>query len=226
MRKIILSVLALPVFACGSNDYTDRSATRVEAIEGTVGDWSLFPDYAQCLVAVQGFYPAAFGAYVPVAREAWTGDCAPEGACHIWLDDIPDGATWERIPNDGWSTPSTYDLIVFPPKPGNPYGHIASVDHVDAAGNIYVMDANYDFDDRKAAAPHTVPRAPYGWYHLRSAAAPRGCRGFNDADYCGGNYIAGDPSTLYRCAGGEQYVVAWCPNGCHAVRGPENDACY
>jgi len=131
-------------------------------------DWSLFPDWHQCLTAVQAFYPAKFGAAVPQARNSWTGDCAPDGACHIWLDDIPNAAVWERIPNDGTQRPSPYDLVVYPPTSSNPYGHVASVDHVDAAGNVFVMDANANNDLRKAQAPHTVARAPYGWYHLRA----------------------------------------------------------
>jgi hypothetical protein len=52
------------------------------------------------------------------------------------------------------------------------------------------------------------------------------CAGFNDATYCGLNYIrAGDPSILYDCRGGNLYVNTVCANGCNAIRGPENDHC-
>src|SRR5581483_9090967 len=123
-------------------------------------DWTGFPN-GQCLAAVQSFYPYRFGAYVPVARNTWTGGCAYEGACHIWIDDIPDGNVWERIPNDGSEEPSPYDLIVFPPTSQNPWGHIASVDHV-AGGEVYVMDSNYNSDELRASMPHTVWRPAYG----------------------------------------------------------------
>ena len=220
---------ALGASACAAHapgEATGFDGAKVE-YQDAVGDWSQFPDYAQCLAGVQGFYPAKFGVGVPVARGAWTGDCAPEGACHVWLDDVPDSGAWERIASDGSETPSTYDLIVFPPHAGNPYGHIASVDHVDSAGTIYVMDDNWNGDERKAYAPHSV-RAPYGWYHLR--ALPKSGGGGanecpNDGRYCGGDAIAGDASTLYQCTGHRLSVIESCANGCQVNADGIDDAC-
>mgnify|MGYP001401246254 CR=1 FL=1 len=131
-------------------------------------DWSGFPDRLQCLAAIQRFYPARFNARVPLARSAWTGSCAPDGACHLWLDDLPDPSVWERISYGSGRKPGAYDLVVYPPSGTNPWGHVASVDHVDDAGNVFVMDANFNGDERRALSPHTVARAPYGWYHLRA----------------------------------------------------------
>lgn len=131
-------------------------------------DWSLFPDFQQCLAAAQRFYPAKFGTWLPQARSSWTGSCGPEGACHLWLDDVPSSSAWIRIPAGSGERPSAYDLLVYPPSGSNSWGHVAVIDHVDSAGNIFVMDANYNGDERKAARPHTVAKAPYGWYHLRA----------------------------------------------------------
>jgi hypothetical protein len=133
------------------------------------GDWSKFTN-GQCLVAVQNFYPAKFGVSVPVAG-AGTGSCASAGACLIWLKNQPSSAEWERIPNGGGRMPSMYDLIVYPPTSGNPYGHIASVDHVEGT-QIFVMDSNHvpGGREKKAPQPHTINRAAYGWYHLKKLA--------------------------------------------------------
>ena len=141
---------------------TEASASAVT----TKGDWSKFGN-GQCLVAIQKFYPAKFGASVPVARGSWTGGCAPYGACHIWLDDRPSTAKWQRIANKNGAKPKTYDMIVYPPTANNPYGHIASVDHVDSNGRIFVMDSNYNYDEKKASKPHTVGWKAYGWYRLK-----------------------------------------------------------
>jgi hypothetical protein len=197
----------------------------------TVGNWSKFPDGEQCLAAVQLFYPARFGAHVPYAGEGWTGGCAPHGACHIWVDRIPDPAVWERIPNDGKHLPKTYDMIVYPPHSGNPWGHIASVDHVEGK-TIYVMDDNYVGHEQKASKPHTVSSTPYGWYHLKKLGPSGGSTGGSSGGscvaggyYCGGDKVSGDPSTLYRCnADGSATKVESCSRGC-AVRPGEDDAC-
>jgi hypothetical protein len=205
----------------------------------TVGNWSKFPDGEQCLAAIQMFYPARFGTSVPLAGDKWTGSCAPHGACHIWLDRIPDPDKWERIPNDGKHLPTTYDMIVYPPHGTNPWGHIASVDHVEGK-TIYVMDDNYVAHEKKASAPHTVSVAPYGWYHLKKlgAAGPStgGTSGGSSGGtsggscvaggfYCGGDKVSGDKNTLYHCnADGTATKVEACSRGC-AVRPGQDDAC-
>lgn len=209
--------------------------TCTAQIGAPVGDWSTFGD-GQCLVAVQSFYPAKFNASVPVARGSYTGACAPAGACHIWLDDMPDPAKWERIENDGTALPSTYDLIVFPPTATNAYGHIASVDRVEG-GKIYVMDANWNLDERKAAEPHVVSGA-YGWYHLKGRPKTSWCSAVplpadvrsqpcptGDGLYCGSNGIKGDPTLLYRCAGGKVTLADACATTCEVRPTGEADRC-
>lgn len=55
------------------------------------------------------------------------------------------------------------------------------------------------------------------------------CAGFNDAVYCGLNYVKqGDPTVLYRCSNGVLYVVKDCKTTggqCIAIRGVADDYC-
>jgi hypothetical protein len=216
--------------ACGTETQDEEAAygeTESELTASTtVGDWSKFPDGYQCLVAVQLFYPAKFDVRLPTARNSWTGSCAPNGACHLWLDDRPSSTAWERIPNDGNHLPTTYDLIVYPPTASNAYGHIASVDHVEGK-TIFVMDDNYVGHLRKASKPHTVSTAPYGWYHLKKLGDPTPTTGacVEGGYYCGGDKVSGSPSSLYRCnRDGSATRVFACSHGC-AVHSGRDDTC-
>lgn len=232
MRTSLFVVPFIAALACSTrtNDAYSQGAAALES--DAQADWSGFPDGVQCLVGIQLFYPNRFGAHIPSARNWDTGTCAAEGACHIWIDDIPDSSAWERIANDGTSVPSPYDVVVFPETSANPWGHIAAVDHVDESGNIFVMDDNYNSDERRAARPHTVWRAPYGWYHLRSLPKtgpsqppPPSASCPNDGLYCGGDYISGDPSTLYRCSNHHLSTLQTCDNGCQVNPNGMDDAC-
>ena len=194
----------------------------------TDGDWSKFPNGLECLPAVQGFYPAKFGVSLPVAGPGSVGSCAAYGACKLWLAHEPNPAQWEKIDNDGSHLPSTYDLIVYPPHGTNPYGHIASVDHVEGK-TIYVMDDNYVAHHTKASHPHTVSVSAYGWYHLKSlGSSPPPDPGDDTCQvgglYCGGDKISGNPSTLFECTSGGKDEVRSCQHGC-AVRPGKDDAC-
>ena len=53
-----------------------------------------------------------------------------------------------------------------------------------------------------------------------------GCAGYNDGLYCGGDYVAGDSSTLYRCSGGSLSVEQVCASGCETMADGTNDRCY
>jgi hypothetical protein len=195
----------------------------------TKGDWKKFPTGMECLPAVQSFYPAKFGASVPIAGPGDAGSCHAFGACKIWLVHRPDPDLWERIPNDGNHLPTTYDLIVYPPTSSNPYGHIASVDHVEGK-TIYVMDDNYVAHHVKASHPHTVATTAYGWYHLKklgSSPPPSGGGGGScvvGGLYCGGDKVSGDSDNLYECTSGGKKLVRTCGHGCE-VRSGKDDAC-
>lgn len=193
----------------------------------TKGDWSKFPNGDECLPAVQTFYPAKFGVSVPIAGPGSVGSCAGYGACKIWLAHRPDPDKWDRIVNDGNHLPTTYDLIVYPPTSTNPYGHIASVDHVEGK-TIYVMDDNYVGHHLKASHPHTVATKAYGWYHLKklgNSPPPS-----NDGDcvvgglYCGGDKVSGDSDTLFKCTADGRTKVRSCAHGCEVQSG-KDDAC-
>lgn len=219
----------------------DKEHAAFSSSNSTVGDWSALPSGVECLVGMQVFYPAKFGVHIPIAPESYSGDCAPEGACHLWLDAQPDPGTWERISS---GTPSTYDLIVYPPIGNDPWGHVAAVDHVED-GKIYVMDDNYVAHHVRSSTPHTVDWPAYGWYHLRSLPKDGGdtgggvaggggggdadngsCQGLYDGLYCGGDYVRGDAATLYRCAGGKRLVEATCGSGCQVMPDGSNDVCF
>jgi hypothetical protein len=229
------SLLALIATGCAaSTDESDPVGTTATSEEltssKTVGDWRVLGG-GECLAALQDFYPAKFGVSVPVAGPGAVGSCAAHGACKIWLDQIPNPAEWERIPNDGRHVPSTYDLIVYPPINGDPWGHVASVDHVEG-GAIYVMDANYVAHHQKSAHPHTVSWKAYGWYHLKklgnteasTPAASVSC--FPGGSYCGGDKVPGNPNDLFRCnaAGTGASLLRACASGCAVLPG-RDDQC-
>ena len=52
-----------------------------------------------------------------------------------------------------------------------------------------------------------------------------GCAGLNDGDYCGGDDVGGDPSTLYQCTSGTLSVLTVCTNGCAIEPGALDDQC-
>jgi hypothetical protein len=52
-----------------------------------------------------------------------------------------------------------------------------------------------------------------------------GCQGLNDGMYCGQDDVGGDPSSLYRCAGGTLSLATACPNGCIVEPGAMDDQC-
>lgn len=238
-----LIAMTLGLGACAAN--TDSNALEEDGEEQvdaeysaftssskTVGDWSKLQTGYECLAALQYFYPAKFGVSLPVAGPGWYGNCAPHGACHLWLDKRPDSDEWERITT---GVPETYDLIVYPPIGNDIWGHIASVDHVEN-GQIFVMDDNYVAHHVKSKVPHTVGWPQYGWYHLKKLGHSGSNPGGNTSSgnggscqaggfYCGGDKVSGNKNTLYRCNNdGSASVVESCAKGC-AVRPGEDDVC-
>ncbi|MEO7327955.1 MAG: VCBS repeat-containing protein [Minicystis sp.] len=203
----------------------------------TLGDWSQFPDGHQCVVGVQIFYQAKFGVTVPpTGGPGWNGNCAPLGACHLWLDVIPSDNDWYRIPNDGAELPTTYDMIVYPPTATNEYGHIASVDHV-TDGVIYVMDDNYCANncEKKAVEPHTVSSKAYGWYHLKQLGPPfQAC--VPSAEVCDGqdndcdgqvdeDLVQPCGSDVGECSAGTQKCEGGAWGACIGAVGPGVEVC-
>jgi hypothetical protein len=142
-------------------------------------DWSKFPGGYQCIVGVQKFTQAEWGATMPATGGAPAKDgCAALGACLEWVDDLPDHAVWNR--HDWGSVPAqAYDVLIFPPTATNAYGHAAVYDH-EASGTVFVMDDNWDGNQSKSCAwaghegwVHSVTGyAPYGFYRLKSLEPP------------------------------------------------------
>src|SRR5207247_2852030 len=89
-RSLACLVTLAAAVGCGAPPANLEEAVGIvsEAISGppTV-DWSQFPDGYQCMVGVWKFYPAKFGAPVPNAGNFQSGNCAPQGACNVWVDD-------------------------------------------------------------------------------------------------------------------------------------------
>jgi hypothetical protein len=238
--SLIAMTLGLGACAAGTDsnaleedgeEQVDAEYSAFTSSSKTVGDWSKLQTGYECLAALQYFYPAKFGVSLPVAGPGWYGNCAPHGACHLWLDKRPDSDEWERITT---GEPETYDLIVYPPIGNDIWGHIAAVDHVEN-GKIFVMDDNYVAHHVKSKVPHTVGWPQYGWYHLKKLGHTGGNTGGTSSGnggtcsaggfYCGGDKVTGNKNTLYKCNGnGTASVVESCGNGC-AVRPGEDDVC-
>jgi hypothetical protein len=67
---------------------------------------------------------------------------------------------------------------------------------------------------------------PNGQNDQCASASNGGCAGYYDGLYCGGDYISGDPSTLYQCSGGNLSVYQSCAYGCEVMSDGTNDRCY
>jgi hypothetical protein len=249
-KRGLLLVAALVAAACSSTpaEETGSTATSPLVCGAAIGR-------GQCLVSVQRFY-SQFGVQVGVAPGYGRTDdqgrwCAAEGACLLWVLDIPSRYGWVRT-ND----PGPFDIAVFPPRGTNQWGHVTIVDHVDGAG-VWMIDSNDDFKESANNVPHLHDRAPYGYYHYTGATAlgcreapsslpasdpapapapdpapapppeiaPANCRGYYDALYCGFNYVKGDPNVLYRCTGGVASVEQVCANGCVGMPDGYSDYC-
>ncbi len=169
--------------ACSTGDLApgdeeERLGSRAEAVTAQ-GDWSGYGD-GQCVIGAQTFYKNRFQvALKPTGVQSGdVGSCAYLGACMYWVSSAarPDPATWDRH-EWGSTMPQTYDLLIYPPTSGNPYGHVASVDHLasgdpNAYGSLWMMDSNFNGNEKKASAIHTYNLKPYGFYRLKALAKP------------------------------------------------------
>jgi hypothetical protein len=199
----------------------------------TYGDWSLYGD-GQCVSGARTFYTAKFGVTLSATGVQTTdvGDCAYLGACMYWVSTKvqPDSTKWDRHPW-GSTMPKLYDLVIYPPTPTNAYGHVASIDHMEGTDpsdytRLYVMDSNYTVTEKKSPSIHTVSRAPYGFYRLKSQVGPFCTPGWTHLN-CGseaGLHDA-DPKTLYKCNGVTATVVEKCATSCVMEAAGTDDHC-
>ncbi len=176
--------------SCASAPDGDSSATGTssEAVTGAVGDWTGFTA-GQCVHGVYAFYKYRYGITLEgTCAHATVGNCESCGACMIWEGpNVEPPASLFNKYAWGTTTPKTYDIVVYPPVSAavGP-GHVACVDHMTSSNpaaweDLYVMDSNYYGNDAVATAVHTVSRAPYGIFRLKSLdvapppdAAPHG----------------------------------------------------
>ncbi|HEX7666628.1 MAG TPA: CHAP domain-containing protein [Polyangiaceae bacterium] len=182
VRHSIVAVAALALTslltpACASNvdgGEDDTSVSTEDAL--TKGNWSGFTD-GQCVHGVYQFYLHRYGISLPGTCGAPSvGICETCGACEIWKSKAihPPASRFNQY-TWGTTMPQTYDIVVYAPR-GGVYGpgHVAAVDHMASGAKasewkkLYVMDSNWNGDEKKAKVPHTVTRAPYGIFRLKS----------------------------------------------------------
>jgi hypothetical protein len=181
--------LVMAVSSCASApDGDEQTGTTSEplVVGGAVGNWTGFTA-GQCVHGVYQFYLARYGiSLTGTCAHATVGNCQTCGACMIWEGPNvePPASLFHKY---AWGTtmPQTYDIVVYPPRTAalGP-GHVAAVDHMTSSNpaawqNLYVMDSNYFGGETLATSVHTVSRAPYGIFRLKSLevapnAAPRG----------------------------------------------------
>ena len=188
----------LSLAACASTPDTSTSdpeatGTSADAVTGAVGDWTGFTA-GQCVHGVYQFYLHRYGISLEgTCAHATVGNCESCGACMIWegANINPPAALFNKY---AWGTtmPQTYDIVVYPPRTAavGP-GHVAAVDHMTSTDpaawqDLYVMDSNYFGGETMATAVHTVSRAPYGIFRLKSLepVASTAPRGFLDTASC------------------------------------------
>ncbi|MEO6775569.1 MAG: hypothetical protein ABI467_21590 [Kofleriaceae bacterium] len=103
-----------------------------------------------------------------------------------------------------------------------------------------IAGSRYCGGDKVAGDPDTVYECVAGGVPSAHGACPGPCvlRTADDDEcgavgnpctdgglYCGGDQLAGDPSSLYKCASGSGTFVMQCTNGCAINAPPNKDAC-
>jgi MYXO-CTERM domain-containing protein len=173
--------LAIGIQGCAITPQDETDSTSADAVSGAVGNWSGMTA-GQCVHGVYSFYANRFGIALEGtgAQGGNIGNCEFEGACMIWesarVEPTEVASTKSKFNKYAWGTtmPQTYDIVVYPPRTaGLGPGHVAAVDHMASSNpaaweQLYVMDSNYYGGERLATAVHTVSRAPYGIFRLKS----------------------------------------------------------
>ncbi|MFI5298093.1 MAG: hypothetical protein ACHREM_08340 [Polyangiales bacterium] len=234
--RLPLFVAAI-VTACGCSSGGTAGLEQVASIQQAVTTYGAWADYGdgECVIGAQAFYKAKFSVTLAATglQSGNVGACEYLGACMFWVSPKvePDASAWDR---HDWGTemPKLYDLVIYPPHGTNPYGHVASVDHMEGTdatsfANLYVMDSNATVSEKKSPTIHTNGWQPYGFYRLKTQVGPFCTPGWEGALNCGDEpgVHDGDKNALYACSGITATLSTTCAAGCvHSATG-KDDVC-
>jgi hypothetical protein len=147
-------------------------------------------------------------------------------------------------------SPSVGDAVVFNYAGGGYADHVALVTQVNSNGTIETVSGDWGGSGSSQAAFASTARVILNAPAFSSTVGGRpsaigmtisgyispsgggggssgnhGCGGYQDGLYCGGDYVSGDPSTLYRCASGSLTVEQACSSGCQVMPTGVDDQC-
>jgi len=144
--------------------------------------------------------------------------------------------------------PSVGDAVVFDYAGGGYADHVALVTQVNGDGTIEAVSGDWAgsgaseaafsstsyvalnapaFSSTVGGTPSVIGMTISGYISPSGGGGGGGggCGGYEDGLYCGGDYVSGDPSTLYRCSGGNLSVEQSCDSGCQVMPSGQNDQC-
>jgi hypothetical protein len=146
-------------------------------------------------------------------------------------------------------TPTVGDAVVFDYAGGGYADHVALVTQVNDDGSIETVSGDWGgsgaseaafssssrvalnapaFDGTIGSTPGVIGMTISGYISPvggGGGTTSSSCVGYGDGLYCGGDYIAGDSSTLYQCSSGSLSVVEVCPGGCQIMPNGTDDQC-
>ena len=142
--------------------------------------------------------------------------------------------------------PSVGDAVVFDYAGGGYADHVALVTKVNGNGTIEAVSGDWGgsgvseaafsstsvvalnapaFSSAVGGTPSVIGMTISGYISPAGGGGGGGCEGYQDGLYCGGDYVSGDPSTLYRCSGGSLSPVEQCASGCQVMPSGMDDQC-
>ena len=152
-------------------------------------------------------------------------------------------------------TPSVGDAVVFDYAGGGYADHVALVTQVNGNGTIETVSGDWAgsgateaafsstsyvalnapaFSSAVGGTPSAIGMTVSGYVSPVGGNGGGGgggsgnngqCHGYMDGLYCGGDYVSGDSSTLYQCAGGDLSLEETCSNGCQVMPSGDDDQC-
>ncbi|WP_309708280.1 CHAP domain-containing protein [Armatimonas sp.] len=125
--------------------------------------------YGQCLVFVQRYCPPVLGITVPTVG----GRHADEPGAHwIWDDPELQPTNTDRIANDGSNQPIGQDIIVWSTALGGGFGHVAIVDIASSRNDVWIVDSNWNGDEKGQRHKVTINDKVLGWFRKKGSSIP------------------------------------------------------